>query len=203
MKRDPNLIKRINERRVEDDEEEKEDEFVKTPSNYTPTDDEDETNVESKVKNKAKGDEEKGMDYTINQFDDDVDIWLNEPVNVDEGFIQKEVPVLVITKSLPIYTTLTPQSLPSFTPPPPKSTPTPPPTTKTTNPLSVLPDFAYVFQFNNRVSTLEKEVAELKKDDLLNTQMTTLVDEHLDSRLGATRDEFMSYLSASITARIT
>nr|GFA43278.1 hypothetical protein [Tanacetum cinerariifolium] len=28
-------------------------------------------------------------------------------------------------------------------------------------------------------------------------------DEHLDTRLGATRDEFMSYLSASITARIT
>ncbi|GJX83851.1 hypothetical protein Tco_0333332 [Tanacetum coccineum] len=52
-------------------------------------------------------------------------------------------------------------------------------------------------------SALEKEVAELKKDDLLNTQVTALVDEHLDSRLGATRDKLMSYLSASITARIT
>ncbi|GKE35264.1 hypothetical protein Tco_1454586 [Tanacetum coccineum] len=50
---------------------------------------------------------------------------------------------------------------------------------------------------------MEKEVVELKKNDPLNTQVTTLVDEHLDSRLGATRDEFMSYLSASITARIT
>ncbi|GKF63143.1 hypothetical protein Tco_0186591, partial [Tanacetum coccineum] len=50
---------------------------------------------------------------------------------------------------------------------------------------------------------LEKEVAERKKDDLLNTQVTDLVDEHLDSRLGSTRDEFMSYLSASIPARIT
>ncbi|GKB05949.1 hypothetical protein Tco_0834182, partial [Tanacetum coccineum] len=44
--------------------------------------------------------------------------------------------------------------------------------------------------------------SELKKDDLLNTRVTALVDEQLDSRLGATRDEFMSYLSASITARI-
>ncbi|GKF64664.1 hypothetical protein Tco_0188112, partial [Tanacetum coccineum] len=33
--------------------------------------------------------------------------------------------------------------------------------------------------------------------------MTALVNEHLDSRLRATKDEFMSYLSESITARIT
>ncbi|GJS71457.1 hypothetical protein Tco_0704298 [Tanacetum coccineum] len=50
---------------------------------------------------------------------------------------------------------------------------------------------------------MEKDVVELKKNDPLNTQATALVDEHLDSRLGATRDEFKSSLSASITARIT
>ncbi|GJW32453.1 hypothetical protein Tco_0052485 [Tanacetum coccineum] len=33
--------------------------------------------------------------------------------------------------------------------------------------------------------------------------MTTLGDEHLDARLGATRDEFMNFLSASLTERIT
>nr|GEY36117.1 hypothetical protein [Tanacetum cinerariifolium] len=54
-----------------------------------------------------------------------------------------------------------------------------------------------------RVTSLEKEVTELKKNDPLNTQVTALVDEHLESRLGAIRDEFMSYLSTSITARIT
>ncbi|GKD26701.1 hypothetical protein Tco_1232915, partial [Tanacetum coccineum] len=59
------------------------------------------------------------------------------------------------------------------------------------------------FQFNNRVIALENEVAKLKKGDPLNSQVTALVDKHLDSRLGATRDEFMNYLSASITARIT
>ncbi|GKA43992.1 hypothetical protein Tco_0736716, partial [Tanacetum coccineum] len=90
-----------------------------------------------------------------------------------------------------------------ITPPPPQSTPTPPPTTRATNPPSTLPNFASVFQFDNRVTTLEKEVAKLKRNDPLNTQVTALVDEHLDSRLGATRDEFMSYLLASITARIT
>nr|GFA63932.1 hypothetical protein [Tanacetum cinerariifolium] len=53
------------------------------------------------------------------------------------------------------------------------------------------------------VTTLEKEVVELKKDDPLNTQVTALVDEHLDARLGLTRDEFKNFFSASITARIT
>nr|GEV05029.1 hypothetical protein [Tanacetum cinerariifolium] len=159
-----------NEEDVEDDEEEKDDEFVKTPSNSTS--DEDETNV----KDKAEGDEDKIIDYTINQFDDDVDVRLNEPVNTNEGLIQKEV---------------IPQSLPSLTPPPQQSTPTPPPTTKATNPLSALLNFTSVFQFNNRVLALEDEVAEHKKDDLINTQVIALVEEQLDSRLRATKNEFM------------
>nr|GEX14148.1 hypothetical protein [Tanacetum cinerariifolium] len=42
-----------------------------------------------------------------------------------------------------------------------------------------------------------------RKDDPLKTQVTALVDEHLDARLGGTRDEFMNFLSTSITVRIT
>nr|GEU88110.1 retrovirus-related Pol polyprotein from transposon TNT 1-94 [Tanacetum cinerariifolium] len=68
----------------DDDEEEEEDEFVKTPSNDTH--DEDET----KIKDKTKGDEDEGMDYATNQFDDDVNVRLNEPIDTDEGLIQKE-----------------------------------------------------------------------------------------------------------------
>ncbi|GKD48588.1 hypothetical protein Tco_1277564 [Tanacetum coccineum] len=190
------------------DEEEKDDELVKTPSNST--DNEDETNV----KDETKGDEDEGMDYTTNQFDDDVNVRLNEPVTTDEGFIQKEGTdaemtnvqqgnETIITESLPIFTTVIPQSLPSFTPPLQQSTPTPPPTTEATNPLSTLPNFASGFQFNNRITALEKEVAKLKRNDPLNTKVIALVDEHLNSRLGATRDEFISYLLASITTRIT
>ncbi|GJS12227.1 hypothetical protein Tco_0369023 [Tanacetum coccineum] len=82
--------------------------------------------------------------------------------------------VSVITESSPVYTTNIPQSLQSFTPPPLLSTPTPPPTTKAKNPQYALPDFASVFQFNNRVSALEKDVSELKKDDPLKTQVTAL-----------------------------
>ncbi|GJY95201.1 hypothetical protein Tco_0511562 [Tanacetum coccineum] len=168
-----------NEEEIGDDEEEVKDESVKTPSN--DSDDEDET----KITDKAEGDEDEEMDYTTSQLYDDVDIRLNEPVDTDKGFIQEEV-----------YSTAIPQSLPSFTPLPQQSTSTPPPTTEATNPPSTLPDFASVFQFNKRVTSLEKEVAELKKDPL-HTQVTDLVNDHLDARLGATRDEFMNFLSAS------
>ncbi|GJU55189.1 hypothetical protein Tco_1228903 [Tanacetum coccineum] len=113
------------------------------------------------------------------------------------------VHVYVITDSSPVYSTVIPQSLPSFNPPPQQSTLTPPPITEATNTPFALPNFASVFQFNNRVTALEKEVTELKKDDPLNTQVTALIDEHLDSRLGATIDEFINYMSVSITARIT
>ncbi|GJS70760.1 hypothetical protein Tco_0703601 [Tanacetum coccineum] len=52
-----------------------------------------------------------------------------------------------------------------------------------------------------RIRTLEKEVAEIKKDPL-HTQVTSLVDEHLDIRLGETKEEFMNFLSESFTTRI-
>ncbi|GJT66945.1 hypothetical protein Tco_1018425 [Tanacetum coccineum] len=252
------LLSEENEEEVEDDEEEKEDEFVKAPSNYTPTDDEDETNVESKVKDNVEGDEDKRIDYTTNQFDDDLDIRLNDPVHADEGLVQKEgtnaemisvhqgnenleiildqviedayvtisivakktevpssqtpilltVPITVITESLHVYTTVIPQSLPSFTPTPPLSTPIPPPITEATNPLSALLDFASVFQFNNRVSALEKEVSELRKDDLLKTQKSSqpsptyeaaasLIEFKLKKILIEKMEKSQSYLTAT------
>ncbi|GKA78293.1 hypothetical protein Tco_0784830 [Tanacetum coccineum] len=109
------------------------------------------------------------------------------------------VHVLVITESSPIFTTVIPQLIPSSTLPPPQSPLTLPPITEATNPPSILSDFASVFQFNNKVSALEKDVSELKKDDPLKTQVTALIDEHIDARLGATRDEFMNYLSTTVT----
>nr|GFC94964.1 hypothetical protein [Tanacetum cinerariifolium] len=50
-----------------------------------------------------------------------------------------------------------------------------------------IPDFASVFRFSDIVIALEKDVAELKKDPL-HTQVTALVDEYLDTRMGATRE---------------
>nr|GEV98190.1 hypothetical protein [Tanacetum cinerariifolium] len=111
------------------------------------------------------------------------------------------VPVSVIPEASPACTTI-PQSSQTFTSPPLETTPTPPPTIKTTNIPPLILDFALVFRFNNRVIALEKDVAELKKDPL-HTQVTALVDDHLDTRMGATREEFMNFLSASLTDRIT
>ncbi|GJY13211.1 integrase, catalytic region, zinc finger, CCHC-type containing protein [Tanacetum coccineum] len=108
--------------------------------------------------------------------------------------------VSVIPESSPVFTNI-PQSSHTFTPTPIQATPTPPPTIETTNPLSNLPDFSSVFRFNDRITALEKEVADLKKDPL-HTQVTSLVDSHLDTRLGETRQEFMNFLSDSLTARI-
>ncbi|GKD47361.1 hypothetical protein Tco_1272006 [Tanacetum coccineum] len=186
----------------ENDEEEMKGELVKTLSNDSG--DEDET----KTTDKAEGDEDEEMDYTTSQLYDDVDIWLNEPVDskkrktevlvtssshssdlaakflnfsdiphTDAEIVspmdvhvhhevpsqQKPtlliVPVSVISDSLPAFSTVIPQSLPSFTSPPQQSSPTPPPTTEATNPQFALPNFASIFQFNNRVTTLEKEVS--------------------------------------------
>nr|GEZ10188.1 hypothetical protein [Tanacetum cinerariifolium] len=102
---------------------------------------------------------------------------------------------------LPVCTTIS-QSSQTFTSSLLHTTPTPPPTIETTNIPSTILDFASVFRFNERVIALEQDVAELKKDPL-HTQVTALVDDHLDTRMGATREEFMNFLSASLTDRIT
>ncbi|GKD97864.1 hypothetical protein Tco_1381761 [Tanacetum coccineum] len=116
------------------------------------------------------------------------------------GMEATTVAVSVIPESSPVFTNI-PQSSHTFTLIPIQTTPTPPSIIKTTNPLSNLPDFSSVFRFNDRITALEKEVADLKKDPL-ETQVTSLVDSHLDTRLGETRQEFMNLLSESLTARI-
>ncbi|GJR44612.1 hypothetical protein Tco_1312715, partial [Tanacetum coccineum] len=181
----------------------------------------DNDDLELESNDETGGDEEK--DDTTDQFYDDADARLEEPTETATGIVQGEgtdaeivspldvpvhhevprtqaptllsLPVSVIPESSPVFTNF-PQSSHTFTP-----TPTPPPTIQTTNPLSNFPDFSSVFLFNDRISALEKEVAELKKDPL-HTQVTSLVDEHLDTRLGETREEFMNLLSESFMARI-
>ncbi|GJT27053.1 hypothetical protein Tco_0907328 [Tanacetum coccineum] len=67
-----------------DDDEEVEGEFVKTSSNNS--NDEDET----KNTGNDEGDEDEEMDYATSQLYDDVDIRLNEPVDIDKGFVQEK-----------------------------------------------------------------------------------------------------------------
>ncbi|GJT52796.1 hypothetical protein Tco_0978953 [Tanacetum coccineum] len=171
---------------------------------------EEEVDQESKYEDvEIESDEDKGMDDTTDQIDDDVDARFEEPtqtVSPLDVHVHHEVPrtqaptlltipVSVITKSSPVYTNI-PQSSQTFNPPPILTTPTLPLTIESINPLSTLRDFALIFRFNDRITTLEKEVAKIKKDPL-HTQVTSLVDEHLD-----TREEFMNFLSKSLMTRI-
>ncbi|GJS64273.1 hypothetical protein Tco_0678837 [Tanacetum coccineum] len=71
------------EEKIEDDEK-KEEEIIKSTSNDSG--DEDET----KVTDKAEGDEDEEIDYTTSLLYDDADIRLNEPVDTDKGFVPVE-----------------------------------------------------------------------------------------------------------------
>ncbi|GJR41647.1 hypothetical protein Tco_1309750 [Tanacetum coccineum] len=87
--------------------------------------------------------------------------------------------ISVITESSHVYTNI-PQSSQTFTPLPIITTPNPPLTIETINPLSTLLDFSSVFQFNDRITTLEKETYGWEKP----------------------REEFMNFLLELLTARI-
>ncbi|GJX83038.1 hypothetical protein Tco_0332519 [Tanacetum coccineum] len=63
-----------------------------------------------------------------------MDVHIHHEVPSKQTLSLLMVPVSVISESSPIYSTIIPQSITSFTPPPPQSTPTPPPTTKATTP---------------------------------------------------------------------
>ncbi|GKA57042.1 hypothetical protein Tco_0756230 [Tanacetum coccineum] len=104
-----------------------------------------------------------------------LDVYVHHEVPRTQAPTLLTIPVSVITESSPVYINIS-QSSQTFTPLLILTTTTPPPTIETTNPLSTLHDFASVIRFNDRITTLEKKVAKLKKDPL-HTQVTTLVDE--------------------------
>ncbi|GKE75469.1 hypothetical protein Tco_1537510, partial [Tanacetum coccineum] len=69
-----------------------------------------------------------------------------------------------------------------------EATPTPTPTTsETTTSLLTLPDFAFVFKFNERVFHLEKYVSEIKQVDQYAQDLSSIpaiVDRYMDNKLG-------------------
>ncbi|GJS02901.1 hypothetical protein Tco_0319409 [Tanacetum coccineum] len=177
-----------NEEDIGDDEEQVKDEFIKTPSN--DSDDED----EAKITDKSEGFiQEEGTNAEItNKIEVPVTNFSHSSDLASRFLNFSNIPHIDAEINSPMDVHVHHE----------QSTSTLPLTTEATNPQYALPNFASVFQFNNIVIALEKEVSKLKRDPL-HTQVTALVDDHLDARLGATRDEFMNYLSASITARIT
>ncbi|GKE62211.1 hypothetical protein Tco_1512578, partial [Tanacetum coccineum] len=173
----------------------------------------------NQIKDKDEGDVDEEMDYATSQLSDDVDIRLNKPFQADDETVQKEgtdaeltniqqrnenleithdqviedahVTISTIAKKTEVPVTSSSYSsdlaakflnfadIPTIE-------------AEIVSPIDVS---VYIM----KVSALEKDVSELKKCDPLKTQVIPLVDEHLDARLGATRDEFMNYLSTMVT----
>nr|GEY13275.1 hypothetical protein [Tanacetum cinerariifolium] len=84
--------------------------------------------------------------------------------------------------------TTVPPPLPFFNPLQQEATPTPTLTTsEITTTLFGLPDFAYVFKFNERVTHLEKNLSEIKQVDQYAQALSfipAIVDRYMDNKLG-------------------
>nr|GEX79654.1 hypothetical protein [Tanacetum cinerariifolium] len=108
------------------------------------------------------------------------------------------VPISVIPEASPACTTI-PQSSQTFTSSPLQTTPTPPPIIETTNiPPSIL-DFASVFQFNDSVIALEKDVNLAKASSQLQSTYkaaSTLTEFELKKILIDKMNSSESYLIA-------
>ncbi|GJV35146.1 hypothetical protein Tco_1407623 [Tanacetum coccineum] len=162
--------------------------------------DEDDSNEEHVSSDKGSDEENENIPHTDAKIVSPLDVPVHHEVPRTQAPTLLSIPVSVIPESSLVFTNF-PQSSHTFTSTPILGTPTPTPIIETSNPLTNLLDCSSVFRFNDIISALENEVAELKKDPLHN-QVTSLVDEHLDTRLGETREEFMNLLSDSFTARI-
>ncbi|GKA16395.1 hypothetical protein Tco_0696142, partial [Tanacetum coccineum] len=212
---------------VKDDEGEKDDEFVKTSSISI----DDETNDESKDEDKAKGDEDKGMDYTNNQFNDDVNQGNENPeILINQVIEDAHVTIFTVPKKTEVPVTssshssdlaskflkfsdipftdaeiVSPMDVHVHHEVPSNQTPI-----LLTVPVSVViessPIYTTVILQSLPSFTLpspQSTPTPPPATEATNPPLTALVDEHLDSRLGATRAEFINYLSASITTKIT
>ncbi|GKC10771.1 hypothetical protein Tco_1007553 [Tanacetum coccineum] len=170
----------------EDDEEEVKDELVKTPSN--DSDDEDETKFTDKAEGFVQEDGTDAAMTNVQQGNENPKILqVIEDAHVTLSTVPQKTEVPVSSSS---YSSVLAAKFLNFSDIP------------TTEAEIVSPMDVHVYhEVPSKVTALEQEVAELKKDPLY-TQVTALVDKHLDAKLGATRDEFMNFLLASLTTRI-
>nr|GEU92233.1 hypothetical protein [Tanacetum cinerariifolium] len=195
---------------VKDDEEE--DEIVHTPSN---SDDEEDANLESKNDDKSEGDEDRGMDDMTNQFSDDVQ---DKEADVEITDAQQEKGSLEITQEQVVEDAHVKISNVA------KETEVPnasfsyssdlaskflnfldihPNDAEIVSPLDVHVHHEVLRTHTSSLLIVPVSVIPEASPDPLHTQVTALVDDHQDTRMGATRKEFMNFLSASLTDRIT
>ncbi|GKC73680.1 hypothetical protein Tco_1119563, partial [Tanacetum coccineum] len=107
-----------------------------------------------------KIDDEETMDE---EEDDKVTKELHNDVNVNLG--NRDADQVTATPDVTsVFTTTIPPSPPFFNPLSQQATPTPTPTTpEAITAVPTLPDFTFVFRFNDRVTNLERDLSELKQ----------------------------------------
>nr|GEX17139.1 hypothetical protein [Tanacetum cinerariifolium] len=102
--------------------------------------------------------------------------------------IQKIDETMQIPEITYVFTTTTHPPPHFFNPLSQQATPTPTPTaSETTTSLPALPDFAYVFKFNERITNLKKDLSEMKQVDQYAQALSTIhaiVDCYIDNKLG-------------------
>ncbi|GKD94614.1 hypothetical protein Tco_1374451, partial [Tanacetum coccineum] len=112
------------------------------------------------------------------------------------------MPKTAILETSTSQATIIPPTISMITPLPQLMTPSPAPATiPTTTSNPTLPDFASLFRFNQRVSTLETKLSQIKQAGLsahvieyVKSQLPTMVDDLLSTRIGyATRIALQSY----------
>nr|GEW52541.1 hypothetical protein [Tanacetum cinerariifolium] len=122
---------------------------------------------------KFEGDEDRGMDNIPTN-----DVEIVSPLDVH---VHHEVPRIHTSTLLTVPVSVIPEASPACT---------------------TIPQSSQTFTFLPLQTTPTPPPTIETTNDPLHTQLTTLVDDHLDTRMGATRKEFMNFLSASLTDRI-
>nr|GEW36380.1 hypothetical protein [Tanacetum cinerariifolium] len=153
-------------------EEEDVDERVQTPSDYELTDDE-------KIHDEENIDEEEEDEVTKKLYDD-VNVNLGnddtEMINVNQDASEQ-------LNAYQLFTTPTPPPHPFFNPLSQQATPT---ALETTTLLLGLPDFAFVFKFNKRVTNLKKDLSGIKQVDQYAQALSSIpaiVYRYMDNKL--------------------
>nr|GFA66869.1 hypothetical protein [Tanacetum cinerariifolium] len=166
-------------------EEEYEDEYVHTPSSYESTNDENEhvdeeeydhideelyIDVNVKLNDVEHGEEGKGDAEKTDAADNEIISMMNVDVRHEEPSNQTPSLITILITIIPgtsiAAATTIPPPIPPFIPPLHQSTPTPTLTPiPTTTIIPVLLGFSSLFEFNQRVSNLEKGLSELKQAD--------------------------------------
>ncbi|GJZ22506.1 hypothetical protein Tco_0559545 [Tanacetum coccineum] len=142
----PGVPDKEDEEKIEDDEEEEDRRFIDTDKGFVQDE-----GIDAAMTYVLQGNENQDLSTKFLDFSDNptteakivsrLDIPVHHEVPSQQTPTLLIVPVSVISESSLVISTVIPQSLQLFTPPPLLSTPTPPPTTKATNPPSILPDF--------------------------------------------------------------